>query len=75
MSTIAIETETIDFRGLGAMLDRSIPSLHRDDSAGRLPKGIRIGRSRKWLRSEIMAWLEAGCPPRDEWERAKSRRA
>src|SRR5262249_31742768 len=57
----------IDIAGLAKLLARSVPSLHRDDAAGRLPAAVRIGGSKRWLYSEIVRWVEAGCPARAEW--------
>lgn len=37
-------------------------------SSGRLPAPVRLGRSVRWRRDELLAWLEAGCPSRDRWE-------
>ena len=28
-------------------------------------------RHLRWLGREIVAWVEAGCPPREEWEQRK----
>jgi predicted DNA-binding transcriptional regulator AlpA len=42
--------------------------LWRDDAAGRLPRAVRIGNSKRWIYAEVVAWLEAGAPPRREWE-------
>jgi predicted DNA-binding transcriptional regulator AlpA len=53
---------------LAIYLHRSVPSIDRDDAAGRLPRAVRIGRRKLWRRAEIDAWLLAGCPPRSEWE-------
>ena len=39
------------------------------------PSSIRLGRSRRWLRSELLDWLHAGCPHRDDWERRKAVRS
>ena len=38
------------------------------NSSGRLPQPVRLGRSVRWRRQELLAWLEAGCPSRDRWE-------
>jgi predicted DNA-binding transcriptional regulator AlpA len=62
------ETALIDIRILSNVTSRSIPALERDDAAGRIPRPIRIGRSKRWRRHEIMNWISAGCPPRKEWE-------
>ena len=57
----------VDIEGLAVLLARSVPSLHRDDAAGRLPTALWIGGSKRWRYSEIAAWVEAGCPSRAEW--------
>lgn len=41
------------------------------DSAGLVPKPVRIGRSILWRDDELRAWIKAGCPGRDEWEARK----
>jgi predicted DNA-binding transcriptional regulator AlpA len=58
----------VDITGLSDLLQRSPASLYRDDAAGRLPAGLKIGGSKRWRYSEIVAWVEAGCPCRREWE-------
>lgn len=45
-------------------------SLH---SAGKTPSEIRLGRSVKWRREELLKWTEAGCPIREKWEQMKAR--
>jgi predicted DNA-binding transcriptional regulator AlpA len=56
-----------DINGLSRLLQRSVASLHRDDAAGRIPAGVKIGSSKRWRVGEIAAWIEAGCPRRLEW--------
>src|SRR5262245_29168424 len=57
----------LSVRDLARLLGRSGPSLRRDDAAGRLPRPVRIGGSKKWRGGEILAWVVAGCPGRDDW--------
>lgn len=52
---------------LAVMLSRSIPSLRRDDAAGRLPTALRIGGSKRWRVEEVNRWVLAGCPDRRTW--------
>jgi predicted DNA-binding transcriptional regulator AlpA len=54
--------------GLSQLLARSEASLYRDDSAGRIPAGRKLGGSKRWVYSEIVAWVEAGMPDRRTWE-------
>lgn len=43
------------------------------DKAGRIPAPIRLGRLKRWNRSELIAWANAGAPGRDEWDELKTR--
>lgn len=36
------------------------------------PAALRFGRKRMWRRTEILSWIDAGCPPRSKWEWKKS---
>lgn len=49
------------------LLRLSDRTIRRLDSAGRLPRGLRIGGSKRWRRDELLAWIAAGCPRRNEW--------
>ena len=63
----------IDINGLAAALARSVPSLHRDDAAGRLPAAVRIGGSKRWRYADIVEWVALGCPRRAEFEARRRR--
>jgi predicted DNA-binding transcriptional regulator AlpA len=58
----------IGLDGLAVLLARSVPSLHRDDAAGRLPAALRIGGSKRWRYADIVTWVELGCPSRADFE-------
>jgi predicted DNA-binding transcriptional regulator AlpA len=47
---------------------KSLRTWRTWDSAGLIPRPIRIGRSTLWRADELCAWVAAGCPPRQEWE-------
>jgi excisionase family DNA binding protein len=49
------------------VLDVSRTTLYRLKSSGKLPRCIKLGRSVKYRRDEIEAWIAAGCPPRSKW--------
>jgi predicted DNA-binding transcriptional regulator AlpA len=41
-------------------------------ASGRTPLPVRLGTRRPvWIISELEAWLAAGAPPRDQWNRIK----
>ncbi len=50
------------------MCGRSLRTWRAWDSAGWIPRPVRIGRATLWRVDEVRAWVEAGCPRRDEWE-------
>jgi predicted DNA-binding transcriptional regulator AlpA len=64
----------IDMAGLSKLLARSEASLYRDESAGRLPAGLKLGASKRWRYAEIVAWVDAGAPDRKTWEALKAAR-
>lgn len=42
--------------------------VFRLQRGGKLPAPVRFGRSVRWPRAELQAWLRAGAPDRNEWE-------
>lgn len=54
---------------LARELGVSVRTVFRMAASRKLPAEVRVGRRRRWLSRTIRAWCEAGCPPRDEWER------
>jgi len=57
----------LSIKQLSRLLGRGESTLWADDAAGRLPMPVKIGRSVRWRRDEIEAWVHAGCPPRPKW--------
>lgn len=49
------------------LLAVSPKSVRRMDLVGRLPRPVRLGRAVRWRHEEILDWVAAGCPPRDQW--------
>ena len=41
-------------------------------SAGQTPKPLQIGKWPRWSIDELRAWLAAGAPPRDVWQKLKA---
>jgi predicted DNA-binding transcriptional regulator AlpA len=71
----AIAPATLTRQALANYLSRSTASVDRDAAAGRLPSPIWLGGAKRWLKSEIDAWLAAGAPQRDQWERMQKAKA
>lgn len=58
----------ITAREAAALCGRSLRCWRTWDSAGRIPRPVRIGRSTLWRAEELRRWVEAGCLRRAEWE-------
>lgn len=61
----------VSARQLAEMLGVSLRQIWRLNSAGKLPKPIRLGGSVRWDRAEVQEWFEAGCPDRRTWQARK----
>jgi predicted DNA-binding transcriptional regulator AlpA len=66
------EILAITARDLAEMLGLSVRQIWRLNSAGKLPKPLKIGGSVRWKRQEVMNWFDAGCPDRRTWEARKA---
>jgi excisionase family DNA binding protein len=53
----------LDVRAVAALLDCSERHVFRLSAAGKLPAAVWIGRLVRWRRTDLDAWLDAGCPP------------
>lgn len=56
-------------REAAAMCGKSLRTWRSWDSAGLIPQPVRIRRCTLWRAEELRAWVAAGCPRREEWER------
>ena len=54
---------------MAGLLNRTVRTIYRLESQGRLPESVNIGTQRVWSRDEIMHWIESGCPSRRQWLR------
>jgi len=55
---------TADAAGL---LGISIRTWYTWDQLGKIPQPVRIGRKLFWRREELLAWIDADCPKREDW--------
>lgn len=63
-----MESLLLSADSLATALEISKASVWGWLSSGRLPAPIKLGKSTRWRREEIEAWVAAGCPGRDRWE-------
>ncbi len=52
----------LDVRAVAALLDCSCPHVRRLADAGRMPRPLRLGSLLRWRRTDLDAWIQAGCP-------------
>ncbi len=62
---LALLIDTREVARLLNVCDRTVFGMNKD---GRMPKSVKIGNAVRWNREELQAWVNAGCPPRDNWE-------
>jgi predicted DNA-binding transcriptional regulator AlpA len=58
----------VDAKTAAAMCCKSLRTWRSWDSAGWIPRPVRIGRSTLWRADELRCWVASGCPRRSEWE-------
>jgi excisionase family DNA binding protein len=51
---------------IARMLQVSTRTLWRLLAAGKMINPIKLGRSVRWRKDELMKWIAAGCPPRSQ---------
>lgn len=64
----------LSVEALSRLLSISTRQVFRLAASQKLPAHVLVGQRRRWKRSELMCWIEAGCPGRDEWEMLKADR-
>ena len=81
MSTTALfapdspsESLLITAEEFGRLLGISERSIWRLNSAGHVPKPVRIGGSVRWRRNDVMDWIHAGCPTETSRDNASRRK-
>lgn len=57
-----------DARLLAELLGVSVRHVRTLDSAGKIPRPVRIGERVTWRLDEVRDWLAAGCPDRRTWD-------
>jgi predicted DNA-binding transcriptional regulator AlpA len=64
----------LDARAAASMCGVSRSTFWALHSAGKVPMPVHLGRRTLWRTSELAAWTEAGCPPRDRWQATRGAR-
>ena len=54
---------------MAELLGRTIRTIYRWESQGRIPSSVNVAAQRMWRRDEIMHWIDSSCPSRRVWEK------
>ena len=68
VTTCEPERLAVDVQQMAQMVPFSIRTLRRMDSAGKLPRGFKLGGRKLWRVSDLRLWTEWGFPERQEFE-------
>ena len=72
MSADLPEALLLSDREAAALCGLGRSTWRRLQSAGKIPPALKLGRSCRWRRSELLAWIEAGAPDGRTWEAIKA---
>ncbi len=67
--TGADDCAVLDAEGVGRVLGIGRAKVYELDGRDELPEPVVIGRVRRWVRIELLAWLAHGAPKRATWAR------
>jgi excisionase family DNA binding protein len=68
MNNVEVKEKLLSVKAVADILSVSRRTVHRLNSAGKLPKSIRINGSVRWRESDIVEWIGMGCPDRTKFE-------
>ena len=63
----------LTLRDVARALGLSVRKVRMDAAAGRFaPELVRFGRAVRVREAELVAWIDAGCPRRDRWQKMEN---
>lgn len=62
----------LDARGCAELFGVSVRHWRAMDSAGMVPRSVRLGAAVRWRVADLRRWLEQGCPGRARFEATMS---
>ncbi len=64
IKVLSAEPVLVNDTELAKLLSVSVSHIHGLDNSGKIPQAVFLGKSRRWVLSEIKSWAAAGCPAR-----------
>lgn len=68
---VLVEPELLSADRVGQLMSLGTRTVWRLKAGGQLPAPVLLGKSKRWRRSELLAWAAADCPDRKTWERMR----
>lgn len=65
----------VDAREAARLCGLSRSTFYALHKVGKTPAAVKLLGCTRWRRDELAAWITAGCPARDRWERMRGARA
>ena len=62
------EPLAVTVREMSKLVPFGVRTLRRMDSAGKLPRGHKVGGKKLWRISDLKLWTQFGFPDREEFE-------
>jgi excisionase family DNA binding protein len=56
-------SQLLDVRAVAHLLGCSVRHVYRMADSGQMPRPVKLGALVRWRRSDLDAWLAAGCKP------------
>lgn len=67
--TTAVDVVLVDVDMAAIMTGLHRATVYKLVACGKFPQPIKLGRSTRWAKDELTAWIAAKCPPLVKWER------
>lgn len=57
----------MDIKQTAKLLNVSTSRIYSMRSSGQIPLAIRLGKTIRWNKKELVEWIQEGCPPLQKW--------
>ncbi len=75
MTAIDNDVVLLDVEQVAAATKLHRATVYKLVACGKFPPPIKLGRATRWIKDELLAWVDAKCPSMAKWEAMKGRPA
>ncbi|MGH2271265.1 helix-turn-helix transcriptional regulator [Anaerohalosphaeraceae bacterium U12dextr] len=73
-NTVMMDEKLWTVKQVAEFLRVSVWQVHRLSARGLMPGPLRLGRCFRWLKEDVLGWIDAGAPDRKTWKQMKAER-